>query len=51
MGKKGFGRVACDEVTIKAVPVGEPHRLSERAGLMPPQWSIRTMPLPAQRAS
>src|SRR5438105_4730958 len=46
-----FRGVACDEVTIKAVPVGEPHRLSDLSGLMPPQSPILKMSLPAQRAS
>jgi hypothetical protein len=50
-GKKGFRCVACDEVTVKAVPVVEPQRLSDLTGLMPPQVYILKMSLPTQRVS
>src|SRR5215831_17822770 len=48
-GKKGFGRVACNEVAIKAVPVVEPHRLPHLPRLTPIQLNILKIALHSER--
>src|SRR5213595_462280 len=49
MGKKGFGRVACDEVARKGVPVIEPYRLSHFAGCMATQLDVLKITLSPER--
>jgi hypothetical protein len=49
--KERFRGFTCGEVVIKSVPVGEPHRLADRAGLLLRKLDILTMAFPPESSS